>query len=48
MKMILYNVGVCGTWGSLKNGLNTDVWDCGTFGTRHTPLIYTGYIYIYI
>ena len=50
MKMILYSVGVCGTCKSLKNGLNTDVWDCGTFGTQHTPYIYTEYIYkmIYI
>ena len=28
-----------------KNGLNTDVRDCGTSGTRHTPYIYTEYIY---
>ena len=50
MKMNLYSVGVRGTLKSLKNGLNTDVWDCGTFGTQHTPYIYTEYIYkmIYI
>ena len=28
-----------------KNGLNTDVRDCGTSGTRHTPYIYTEYTY---
>ena len=44
MKMNLYSVGVRGTLKSLKNGLNTDVWDCGTFGTQHTPYIYTEYI----
>lgn len=50
MKMNLYSVGVRGTLKSLKNGLNTDVWDCGTFGTQHTPYIYIRNIYkiIYI
>ena len=33
MKMILYSVEVCGTLESLKNGLNTVLWHCGTCGT---------------